>query len=71
MTARDGNKKEGIWKKLRLQEGAGGMTAVEAAVMASTLLPHLQLCRPKAEVNSGSEEMQLPSTFKVKGSLVS
>lgn len=77
MAARDGNKKEGIWKKRKLQEGAGEMTAMEAAgsihcaaVMASTLLPHLQLCRPHAEINSGSEEMQLTSIFKVKGNHV-
>lgn len=65
-------------EKLRVQEEAEGMTALEAAeniycaaVMASTLLPHLQLCRPNAEMNSGSEEMQLTSIFKVKGSHVS
>lgn len=43
-----------------------------AAVMASTLLPHvLQLHRPNVEINSGSEEMPLTSIFKVKGSYVS
>lgn len=51
VAARDGNQEEGIWKKFKLQEGAGRMTVLEAAgniycaaVMASTLLPHVSNC---------------------------
>lgn len=64
------------WKqKFKLQERAREMTVLEAAeniycaaLMASTLLPRLQLHRSNVEINSDSEEMHLTSIFKVKDS---